>query len=154
MNKKLIVLILFVFLLISTVLISLLGKKPDPDKVRANEIVIYPNNGDNFSFIDNQLIVVIDITDLEKTNDKYVINYQINCEVKPDNAVNKNVIYNLYNVELKDYVTITPTGLVTITLDGKIQQDFVILAKTEDSAVGIETKMTIRIVFDQEDSPW
>ena len=155
MNKKLIVLILFVFLLISTVLISLLGKKPDPPIVRVDNISFEPNQNDNYSYNEeNILVVVIDITNLNKTGDSYVINYQLNCKVKPDNAVNKIILYNVFDPANKEYVEFTSDGLLTITLNSKVSKDFVIIATSTDDAVRAQSKMIVRLHVDQSDNPW
>ena len=154
MNKKLIVLILFIFLLLSTVVISILGKNPDPPIVRVDSISFYPNEGDNYEIVDDILIVTIDITDLEKENDKYVIKYQLNCIVTPENAANKIILYNIYNTSDKQYASVSSDGLVTIERDSKVSYDYIIIAKSADSAVKAECKMIIRLHIKQVDNPW
>ena len=154
MNKKLIILILFVFLLLSTVVISILGKNPDPPIIRVDHITFIPNEDDTFEYVDGVLIVTIDVTDLEKENDKYVVTYQLNCEVSPSDAANKTLRYNLYNSSDKQYASISSDGLVTIERDSKVSYDYVIIAKSADIAVKAECKMIIRIQFKQVDNPW
>ena len=81
MNKKLIVLILFIFLLLSIVLISLLGKKPDPPIQHASNIDFVFESEENVEFDDtvdrNCYVVTLDVTDLEKTDGYYVVTYQL-----------------------------------------------------------------------------
>ena len=154
MNKKLIVLILFIFLLLSTVAISLLGKKPDPPIVRVDTVTFIPNEGDKYSYVDDELVVVIDINDLEKTDGKYVITYQLNCVISPIDAANKIILYNLFSTNYKEYVEISSTGFVTITLDSKQSMDFEFIAKSADDAVNAVSKIKISLFYKGTDNPW
>ena len=155
MSKKLIVLILFVFLLISTVLISLFGKNPDPPIVRVNEIVFQPNIDDKYYYNEEGiLIVTIDITDLKKTGDKYVINYELNCLIKPENAANKMLVFTIYDEAKKQFVEFSSDGLMTITLKSKVSTDFEVYAKSADAAVSAQSKIIIYLHVDQKDNPW
>ena len=154
MNKKIIVLILFIFLLLSTIVISIFGKNPDPPIVRVEQVAFTPNNGDVYEYVDGVFIVTIDITDLSKEDDKYVVTYQINTFVSPSDATNQVVNYSLYNSSDKEFVNIDSTGMVTLELKEKVTYDYIILAKSADDALKAEAKMILRIKVRQVDKPW
>lgn len=154
MNKKIIVLILFIFLLLSTIIISIFGKNPDPPIIRVEQVTFTPNNGDVYEYVDGVFIVTIDITDLSKEDDKYIVTYQMNTVVYPSDATNQVVNYSLYNSGDKEVLHIDPTGMVTLELTEKVSYDYIILAKSTDDALNVEAKMILRIKVKQVDKPW
>lgn len=155
MNKKLIVLILFIFLLLSTVVISIFGKKPDPPVVHVEEIVFVAGEGDKTEVNEEGLfVVIINIDELEETQGKYVIKYQLNYILNPENAANKIVRFNVENPDQKDLVTFTSTGLVTIELSSKVSTDITVIVTSADDASRASAKMIIRLEAKQiEDMP-
>ena len=161
MNKKLIVLILFIFLLLSIVLISLLGKKPDPPIQHASNIDFVFESEENVQFDDtvdrNCYVVTLDVTDLEKTDGYYVVIYQLKYIVYPETSVDKRVQINLLHSADEEYVTISEDGLVTIKFTNPgFEKSIEIVIKSLDisASSGAQDKVILNIVREKvEDVP-
>lgn len=161
MNKKLIVLILFIFLLLSIVLISLLGKKPDPPIQHASNIDFVFESEENVQFDDtvdrNCYVVTLDVTDLEKTDGYYVVTYQLKYIVYPETSVDKRVQINLLHSSDEEYVTISEDGLVTIKFTNPgFEKSIEIVIKSLDisASSGAQDKVILNIVREKiEDVP-
>ena len=167
MNKKLIVLILFIFLLLSIVVISLFGKKPEPPIQHASNIeffvetldpildeetlVIYDADVDQETGI---IIVNIDVTDLEKTNGYYIVTYQLQYNVYPESSIDKRVLINTLHSSDSEYVSISEEGLVTIQFtESTFEKQFEIVIKSLDYAAssGAEDKIILNIIREKNE---
>ena len=155
MNKKLIVLILTVFMLLTTVIISIFGKQPDPPVVHVETIEFYALETEDFEYTEEGILVVkIDIQALKKSGDKYIIEYQLNYNIGPEDAANKMLHFNVENADYKKLVDITSTGLMTISLDEKVGFDIGVVVTSADDASRAEAKMILRLVYQDEGNPW
>ena len=141
MNKKLIVLILVVFMLLSVVVIGLFGAQPAPPTPRVEGLYFVDENQEEITKID------INIKDLQPDkNGKYVITCQINYVIIPDNAIDKRLEFITGNDSeiYEDLVEITSDGYVTITLESLVPLSIPIIARCVDQSADFYGK-TARI---------
>lgn len=151
MNKKIIVLILVLFCLLSTVLISVLGKVPEDDKyykVETLEIldVTKPDNKCELN-VDGEKIIKLEANDI-KTTDSYgkeVWVYQLNYLITPDNATNPEVSFEVLNENLKNDIVISDTGEITFY---KEIISVTIKVTSLDQNVSIFDTVIIEFIFD------
>lgn len=167
MNKKLIVLILFIFLLLSIVVISLFGKKPEPPIQHASNIeffvetlepvvdeetqVIYDADIDQESGI---ITVNIDVTNLEKVDGYYVLTYQLQYNIYPEASIDKRVLINTLHSSDLEYVSISEDGLVTIQFtESTFEKQFEIVIKSLDYAAtsGAADKIILNIIREKNE---
>lgn len=142
MNKKLIVLILVIFMLLSVVVIGLFGAQPAPPTPRVEEVSFVGENNEIITKVD------INIKEIEKNEDgKYVINYQLKYIIIPENAVDKRLEFKVYtdgnNDIYNDLVDISPDGYITITLDSLIPISIPIIARCVDKSADFYGKTAI-----------
>ena len=149
MNKKLIVLILFVFLVLSVVFISLFGQQPKIEDSTVTDIYFVDENNEKISLLE------IDTKNVEANEDGlYVITIQLNYVVVPDDAANKNVIFKFVDEETNNIATVSDTGLLVITLDELVATSFAINVHCVDTSASFYQKFTrldINILVEQED---
>ena len=154
MNKKLIVLILFIFLLLSIVVISHLGKKPDPPVQHAANIEFVVDDNTRFDHELEQLIIDINVTELEeegklaKEGKYYVIRYQLNYVIYPETSIDKRVHIAPLHPNDSQYISISQDGLVTIKFtDNSFEKQFEIIIKSLDYAASstAQDKIVINI---------
>ena len=154
MNKKLIVLILFIFLLLSIVLISLLGKKPDPPILHASDIeFVFDSNDTNVNFdIDrNCNIVSIDVTNLDPIDGFYVVTYQLNYVIYPEKSIDQRVQISLLHSSDEQYLSISEDGLVTIKYTNPgFEKSFEIVIKSLDPSASSEAQDKVIITLERE----
>ena len=106
MNKKIVVMILFVFCLIATILISVFGKLPEDASRTPVESIefIDPTTEDGKCKLtsdgDKLIEVIFGTTE-----------YQLNYKINPDFATEQDVKFVIVNGA--DYATVSDTGLVT-----------------------------------------
>ena len=167
MNKKLIVLILFIFLLLSVVVISLLGKKPEPPIQHASNIeffvetlepvfdeetkVIYDADVDQETGV---ITVNINVTNLEKINGYYVLTYQLQYNIYPEASIDKRVLINTLHSSDSEYITISEEGLVTICFaESTFEKQFEIVIKSLDYAAssGAQDKIILNIIREKNE---
>ena len=169
MNKKLIVLILSVFLLLSTVLICLIGMQPDPPKVSVGSIEFaLQNDGNEYicEYIPNEdgtmeevvKGVVLNINDIAEEDGKIIITYQAKIKILPTDANNKEVIFNSLDPDKADLFTFTQVSedntelfLVTITLTKKVATDLKIKVTSADDSVSASAEFVIRLKYNPKD---
>ena len=155
MNKKLIVLILTVFMLLTTVVISIFGKQPDPPVVHVEKIEFTPGEGDIYEYNeDGTLVVKVDIQNVQKTGDKYIIEYQLNYIIGPEDAANKILHFNVGNPDYKNIVSFTSTGLMTVELEEKRELNITVKVSSADDASRAEAQMIIILEYEIVDNPW
>ena len=173
MNKKLIVLILFVFLLISTVLICLIGMQPDKDPVYVQTLEFDDQtDGHNYRYeyikqddgtlYEDVVGVVININDLEAVDGKYVINYIVKVKFGPTDAdIGKDLLLSVVNANYAGMVSfekiVEEDGgydlfNVTIVLDKKPARDIKIKVTSTDDNVGAEDEFVISLSYKHQGS--
>ena len=113
MNKKIVVLILFIFCLIATILISVYGKVPEDSSRTPVESIefIDPTTDDGECKLNSSGEKIIEI---ETGTTEYQLNYKIN----PDYATEQNVTFVIINGA--EFATISETGLITFTSEYSI----------------------------------
>ena len=158
MNKKLIVLILFIFLLLSIVIISLLGKKPDPPILHASNIDFVFESDEYVEFDDsknrNCYVVTLDVTDLEKIDGYYMVTYQLKYIIYPENSIDKRVEIGLLHSSDEEYVSISEDGLVTVKFTNPgFEKSIEIIIKSLDPSAssGAQDKVVLNIVREKVD---
>ena len=146
MNKKLIVIILAVFMLVTIVIISEFGGLPaHPDKI-ASEIIFEPNEDDDYSVNDNGILVItMDINDLQPNeNGEFVFYYQLNYVVNPKEAKDKSVTFHPKDISQDKFIEdISPEGLITFKFTTKIATTIEIVAKSNDEASKAQNSIII-----------
>lgn len=149
MNKKLIVIILAVFMLITIVIISEFGGLPaHPDKL-ASEIVFSPNEDDDYSVNDDGILVInLDINDLEANEEGvFVFYYQLNYVVNPKEAKNKTVVFNPKDISQEDFLDISSDGLITFELPTRFETSFEIVATSADVSSQAKNSIIINLIY-------
>ena len=113
MNKKIVVLFLFIFCLIATILISVYGKMPeDSSRTPVQSIeFIDPETEDGECKLTSDGNKIIEI---ETGTTEYQLNYRIN----PDYATEQTVTFVIINGA--EFATISETGLITFTSEYSI----------------------------------
>lgn len=108
MNKKIIILILAVFCIASTILLSVLGKVPEQSNRIAVETIMFVD-----SSTENGMCEVgedgVKIIKIKKGTTEYQLEWLIN----PSEATEKDVQFQILTGQ--EYSTINETGLVTFT---------------------------------------
>lgn len=132
MNKKIIVMILAVFMILSIVSIYVFNgyvssKKPP----RVEEVFFVDKDGNKIDRIS------IDINDIEINKDgKYVIEVQLNYVINPSDSLDPRLQFKIYNVgdtsKLEEVVNCSNEGLITITLDSLVSLTIPIVATCFD----------------------
>ena len=110
MNKKIIVLLLVVFCLASTIVISIFGKVPeDSGRVAVNAIMFVDNSTEDGLCVEN--------ADGYKTISikRWTETYQLEWLINPSQATEQDVTFQVVNGQ--DYATVNETGLVTFTME-------------------------------------
>ena len=110
MNKKIIVLLLVVFCLASTIVISIFGKVPeDSGRVAVNAIMFVDNSTEDGLCVEN--------ADGYKTISikRGTETYQLEWLINPSQATEQDVTFQVVNGQ--DYATVNETGLVTFTME-------------------------------------
>ena len=110
MNKKIIVLILIIFCLASTIIISVFGKVPDDSgRVPVNAIMFVDNSTEDGLCVEN--------ADGHKTIniERGTETYQLEWLINPSQASEQEVTFQI--VSGQDYATVSETGLVTFTME-------------------------------------
>lgn len=153
MNKKLMVLIIALFLSLSLVLISLLGTIPIGKSQSVSEIIFLPSDSDEIGEFDEEskffglLNVKIDIIGLKEPEEgeKFVVTYVMSYEVKPLNASNKEIKFAVKDPVYKDYVsfeivensdsnsTVSSVKII-ISLPAKSEEEIEIVFSASDSS--------------------
>ena len=113
MNKKIVVLFLFIFCLVATILISVYGKMPEDSSRTPVESIEFvdPTTDDGECKLTSDGNKIIEI---ETGTTEYQLNYRIN----PDYATEKNVTFVIINGA--EFATISETGLITFTSEYSI----------------------------------
>ena len=113
MNKKIIILITVLFCLMSTILVSLIGKVPEDDSVvRVNAIMFVDNSTDDGLCEENE--EGYKIIHIEKGTKTYQLEWLIN----PSNAFDTSVSFQI--VSGQDYSSVSETGLVTFIYEAPV----------------------------------
>ena len=110
MNKKIIVLILIVFCLASTIVISIFGKVPeDSGRVAVNAIMFVDHSTEDGLCVEN--------ADGYKTInvERGTETYQLEWLINPSQATEQDVTFQIVNGQ--DYATVSKTGLVTFLME-------------------------------------
>lgn len=106
MNKKIVVLILVIFCILATIVMSIFGKVPEDSSRTPVESIefIDPTKTNNKCEIneDGDKIIYIE---------KGTVEYQVNYIINPSNASELTVYFEIING--KEYASINETGLIT-----------------------------------------
>ena len=110
MNKKIIVLILIIFCLASTIVISIFGKVPeDSGRVAVNAIMFVDNSTEDGLCVEN--------ADGYKTINiqRGTETYQLEWLINPSQATEQDVTFQIVNGQ--DYASVSETGLVSFEME-------------------------------------
>lgn len=163
MNKKLMVLIITLFLSLSLVIISLFGTIPMDKGKKVSDIIFLPNDDYEIGWFDESskynglLNVKIDLLTLEEpaTGEAFVVTYVMTYEVKPRNVTDNTVRYAVKDPIYNDYVSfeeIENNNLnpniksvkIIVTLPQKSEEEIEILFIADDSS-GVENSFVLTL---------
>lgn len=151
MNKKIIILILAVFCIISTILVSVFGKVPEDNTRIAVESISFidPTQKDNQCQLNENGTKIIYI---ERGTTQYQLHYVIN----PTDASEQEVYFELYsNSDVTEIATVSETGLITFYHEATVTVQ--IFSNTYDfkkDIVIIEFKGPGHTVVPDDDDPF
>ena len=137
MKKSVIILIALIYVA-SIVIVSYLGLKP-----KSYNDIIYPES----LIIENEYNTIngekhIDV----KANEDGTGTFQFICKILPDDANNKTVIYTIADDAVKDFVTITEDGLLTVdSIIVDTRYEFVVYISSQEKS-SIRDHVWIRFV--------
>lgn len=109
MNKKVIILILAVFCIISTILVSVFGKIPEDNARIAVESISFidPTKEDNQCQVNENGTKIIYI-------ERGITEYQLQYVINPTDASEQEVYFELYsNSNVAEIAKVSETGLIT-----------------------------------------
>lgn len=113
MNKKIIVLVTVLFCLISTILVSLIGKVPEDDStIRVNAIMFVDSSTEDGLCVENE--EGFKVIYIERGTSEYQLEWLLN----PSNPTDPSVTFQI--VSGQDYASVTEEGLVTFTYEAAV----------------------------------
>ena len=117
MNKKIIVLLLVVFCLASTIIISVFGKVPeDSSIINVNAIMFVDNSTeDGMCEVNEEGYKMIHL-------EKGTVEYQLEWLINPSEATDKSVSFQIVNGQ--ENASISKTGLVSFSYDVEDESEF------------------------------
>lgn len=150
MNKKIIVIILFLFLILSVVMISLFGKQPKVDDPTVENIYFVNDKAEEISILE------IETNNLEKNEEGfYVIIVQLNYVIEPENVVNDELEFKFVDSKTYEFASVSNTGLLTITLDELVPLSFTVTVHCLDKTAPFYqsyTSLRIQLLNENHDS--
>lgn len=153
MNKKLMVLIIVLFLSLSLVVISLLGTIPMEKGKKVTDIVFLPSDEHEIGFFDEDskysglLNVKIDLLPFEEPQEgqNFVVTYVMTYKVEPNNVTNNEVKFAVKDPLYNDYVSFeevenndpnpnVKSVKIIVTLPDKSEEEIEVVFTASDSS--------------------
>ena len=133
MNKKIIVVILLIFMIVSVVAIPYLeALKPFFDPPRIENIVFVDEENNEVSYME------INIKDLKPNEEgKYIVEFQLNYRITPIDSIDKDLLFavnvsSTENNKLLEIVSISDSGYVVVELDSPVTLTIPIVLTCKD----------------------